>query len=205
MSEGGPGAGAIPPGTFRLDRDGVWRHEGIEVTHPGVLRNLYEHWPGIWGQYGPLDAFNPTADWYGLDWLGIDQGPIVMMIENYRTGRPWQRMMANADIRRGLERAGFLPVVGVEDPVVAAGLELSPATNPFGARTDLRFRLSEEAFVRLRVLDLAGREVARLVEERLVAGRHVVTFDAARMPAGVYTAVLETGGRSKAVQLVRLR
>jgi hypothetical protein len=43
VSEGGPGAGAIPPGTFRLDRDGVWRHEGIEVTHPGVLRNLYEN------------------------------------------------------------------------------------------------------------------------------------------------------------------
>jgi hypothetical protein len=170
-----------------------------------VLRNLHDHWPGIWGAYGPLDAFNPTLDWYGLDWLGIDQGPIVMMIENYRTGRPWQRMMANADIRRGLERAGFLPVVGVEDPVVAAGLELSPATNPFGARTDLRFRLSEEAFVRLRVLDLAGREVARLVAERMVPGRHVVTFDAERLPAGVYTAVLETGGRSKAVQLVRLR
>jgi hypothetical protein len=31
----------LPPGTFRIDRDGVWRHEGQEVTHPGVLRNLY--------------------------------------------------------------------------------------------------------------------------------------------------------------------
>jgi hypothetical protein len=33
--------GAIPPGTFRIDRDGAWLHEGLEVTHPGVLRNLY--------------------------------------------------------------------------------------------------------------------------------------------------------------------
>jgi hypothetical protein len=32
---------AIPPGTFRIDREGVWRHEGQEVTHPGVLQNLY--------------------------------------------------------------------------------------------------------------------------------------------------------------------
>lgn len=31
----------VPPGTFRIDRDGVWRHEGQEVTHPGVLGNLY--------------------------------------------------------------------------------------------------------------------------------------------------------------------
>jgi hypothetical protein len=128
------------------------------------------------------------------------------MIENHRTGRPWQRMMANADLRRGLERAGFLPVTGVDDPPVAGDLELSPAEpNPFGARTDLRFRLGEAAFVRLRVLDLAGREVARLVEERMTPGRHVVTFDAAHLPAGVYTAVLETGGRSKAIQVVRLR
>jgi hypothetical protein len=43
VSQGAPGAAAIPPGTFRIDRDGVWRHEGIEVTHPGVLRNLYEN------------------------------------------------------------------------------------------------------------------------------------------------------------------
>jgi hypothetical protein len=32
---------SLPPGTFRIDREGVWRHEGQEVTHPGVLRNLY--------------------------------------------------------------------------------------------------------------------------------------------------------------------
>jgi hypothetical protein len=31
----------LPPGTFRIDREGAWRHEGQEVTHPGVLRNLY--------------------------------------------------------------------------------------------------------------------------------------------------------------------
>jgi uncharacterized protein len=38
-----PGAPVLPPGTFRIDRDGVWRHEGQEVTHPGVLRNLYDN------------------------------------------------------------------------------------------------------------------------------------------------------------------
>jgi uncharacterized protein len=45
MTEGGPGPGMagapVPSGTFRIDRDGVWHHEGVEVTHPGVLRNLY--------------------------------------------------------------------------------------------------------------------------------------------------------------------
>jgi hypothetical protein len=39
----GPGAAGDPglSGAFRIDREGVWRHEGVEVTHPGVLRNLY--------------------------------------------------------------------------------------------------------------------------------------------------------------------
>jgi len=42
-SAAGPGAVGDPglSGAFRIDRDGVWRHEGVEVTHPGVLRNLY--------------------------------------------------------------------------------------------------------------------------------------------------------------------
>lgn len=36
-----PAAWTLPPGTFRIDRDGAWHHEGVEVTHPGLLRNLY--------------------------------------------------------------------------------------------------------------------------------------------------------------------
>ena len=36
-----PAPPPLPAGTFRIDRDGVWRHEGLEVTHPGVVRNLY--------------------------------------------------------------------------------------------------------------------------------------------------------------------
>lgn len=36
-----PAPFTLPPGTFRIDREGLWRHEGQEVTHPGVLRNLY--------------------------------------------------------------------------------------------------------------------------------------------------------------------
>ena len=36
-----PDPSTPPPGTFRIDREGAWRHEGLEVTHPGVLRNLY--------------------------------------------------------------------------------------------------------------------------------------------------------------------
>lgn len=76
-----------------------------------ALRHFYDaHRERLWTPYGFRDAFNLTANWWDPDVLGIDQGPILLMAENYRTGRVWQRMMRNETIRRGLERAGFKPV-----------------------------------------------------------------------------------------------
>ena len=78
---------------------------------------------GIYGKYGFLDSFNPTltaasaplkhgsvkpgVGWVDGDYLGIDQGPIVAMMENARTGLVWRTMQRNPHIRRGLQRAGF--------------------------------------------------------------------------------------------------
>jgi hypothetical protein len=78
---------------------------------------------GIYGRYGFLDSFNPTLTrtteplkhgkivpgigWVDGDHLGIDQGPILLMIENLRSGLVWNTMRRNPHIRRGLERAGF--------------------------------------------------------------------------------------------------
>ena len=64
----------------------------------------------IWTAYGFRDAFNLGAQWYASDTLGIDQGPFVLMIENLRTQRVWQRFMRNEEVQRGLQRAGFSPL-----------------------------------------------------------------------------------------------
>jgi hypothetical protein len=77
----------------------------------GALRHMYDTYrTEIWGPYGFKDAFNPSMKWFASDYLGIDQGPIVLMIENYRTGRIWKVFMRHAAVQRGLARAGFLPV-----------------------------------------------------------------------------------------------
>src|SRR5262249_22592655 len=48
--------------------------------------------PQLWGVYGWRDGFNLSAGpWYGTDVIGIDQGPILIMIENYLNQKPWQR------------------------------------------------------------------------------------------------------------------
>lgn len=61
----------------------------------------------LWTQYGFWDAFNPQVDWVAEWWLGIDQGPILIMIENYRTGLVWNLMKKNPYIASGLKAAGF--------------------------------------------------------------------------------------------------
>lgn len=61
----------------------------------------------LWGRYGFRDGFNRKEDWWATDTLGIDQGAILIMAENHRTGSVWRRMMSNPVIRKGLERAGF--------------------------------------------------------------------------------------------------
>ena len=80
-----------------------------------ALRYMYATYrTQLWGPYGFKDAFNPTQKWFAANYLAIDQGPIVLMIENYRTGRIWHVFMQHAAIQRGLERAGFVPVTPTE-------------------------------------------------------------------------------------------
>ncbi|MDY0200905.1 MAG: glucoamylase family protein [Tenuifilaceae bacterium] len=61
----------------------------------------------IWGEYGFTDSFNPTTLWFANSYLAIDQGPIICMVENHRTGFLWNTFMANDDIKNGLETLGF--------------------------------------------------------------------------------------------------
>ena len=50
---------------------------------------------------------DPQVGWVDDDYLGIDQGPILLMIENHRSGLVWKTMRKNPHIRLGLQRAGF--------------------------------------------------------------------------------------------------
>ena len=62
----------------------------------------------FWTQYGFIDAFNLSAAWYDNAELGIDQGPIVIMAENYRNQNVWRLFMQNPEIQTGLQLAGFV-------------------------------------------------------------------------------------------------
>lgn len=57
----------------------------------------------LWGPYGPRDAFNPSVNWVSPIYMGLNQAPIVVMIENYRTGLVWKNFMANPEIGKMLK------------------------------------------------------------------------------------------------------
>ncbi len=59
------------------------------------------------GKYGPYDAFSFSADWYLPRYLAIDQGPIPVMIENYRSGLLWDLFMSAPEVQNGLKKLGF--------------------------------------------------------------------------------------------------
>ncbi len=85
----------------------------------------------LWGQYGFYDAFNLGRNWFANSYLAIDQGPIICMIENHRTGLLWENFMQNPEIMPAMEAIGFEPdstlvVSTVERKVPVKELEVFP-------------------------------------------------------------------------------
>jgi hypothetical protein len=93
-----------------------------EVTIPALVTMREKYGENLFTNYGFLDSFNPTfrADvtlrhgrvvpgvgWFDGDYLGIDQGPIIAMIENYRSDLIWRTMRRNPYVIDGLKKAGF--------------------------------------------------------------------------------------------------
>lgn len=61
----------------------------------------------LWSEYGFVDAFNESKNWYAESHLAIDQGPIIVMIENYRSGLLWKLFMNIPEIQQGMKKLGF--------------------------------------------------------------------------------------------------
>jgi hypothetical protein len=192
-------APTAPISSLPFAPDSVWK----------CIQNMWNHRNSVydgkifpfWGKYGFSDAFNPKLHpWFDTAWLGIDQGPIVLMIENWRNGLVWMRTMSNADIQRGLQLAGFTSLpTGVEDPPLAQARDvfLGAEPNPAVGATTLRFRLAREARVRLDVFDAQGRRLVTLVDGLRAPGEHAVTLEGRGLPAGLYLCRFEVGGRAQ--------
>ncbi len=93
-----------------------------QIVLPALINIRETYGKHLFSEYGFLDAYNPTLKlpvdahhgqvdpqlgWFDTDYLGIDQGPILAMVENYRSGLVWRTMRRNPHLIRGLRAAGF--------------------------------------------------------------------------------------------------
>jgi exo beta-1,2-glucooligosaccharide sophorohydrolase (non-reducing end) len=179
-----------------------------------AARTFYDTYGAtLWSFYGFKDAFHPGLGWTASDHIAIDQGPILLMIENYRSGLLWDRFMANPEIAPMLTALGFVPdsgaVTGVE-PAAPVALRLAAAPNPSAGAMTFALDLPAAGTAELEVFDLSGRRVSRMRDEGLGVGRHALAWDgrgADGQPVapGVYLARVRSGGYAVTTRFVRMR
>ncbi|MDK2946362.1 MAG: hypothetical protein PWQ85_1141 [Geotoga sp.] len=79
-----------------------------ELSLKAIRGMLKKYGPLVWGKYGFYSAFNVDQLWFSDQYIGIDQGDIILMIENYRTNLIWNLFMKNLSIKKALYKIGFV-------------------------------------------------------------------------------------------------
>ncbi|MEM8583315.1 MAG: glucoamylase family protein [Bacteroidota bacterium] len=153
----------------------------------------------LWGRYGFKDAFNLGANWFADSYLAIDQGPIICMIENYRSGLLWDLFMQNPEIQPALDEIGFTP----DSTVIINGLgdvsELfiglpQVVPQPLAGPASLHLTLKEPTRLSADLINAEGQLIQQLFAESLFpAGEQQITFEPQHhLPTGTYFLLLNT-------------
>ncbi len=127
----------------------------------GALKHFYrELGPDLWGEYGFYDAFNLNEDWFADSYIAIDQGPIIDMIENYRSGLLWAHFMANPEIAPALDAIGFEadPVATEEQTSVTADWTVYPTLSDGEVFLKINGMQGGKAYT-ISVTDMLGRKM----------------------------------------------
>lgn len=142
----------------------------------------------LWGAFGFYDAFNLKQNWFADTYLAIDQGTIVPMIENYRSGLLWNLFMSNPEIQPMLDAIGFSPtgLVDEEEQTVRGYHLYQNYPNPFNPQTTIHFDLKQASDVEITLYDPLGRKVALILDKTLALGTYFIPFKPTGLASGVY-------------------
>ncbi|MFH0989680.1 MAG: glucoamylase family protein [bacterium] len=176
------------------------------ITAMQAMYTLYG--PQLWGRYGFGDAFNPTKNWFGSEVIGIDQGPIIIMIENYRTGKVWQTFMKNPQVKLGLSSAGFQPLptaINEHTRIPQTTMLHQNFPNPFNPSTTIRYTLNDPGQVTLSIFNVMGQLVGRMTHEHYTAGEYQFQWEAMNNPSGIYCYQLQHGVTSLTKRMILLK
>ncbi len=157
----------------------------------------------LWGICGFYDAFNLGQNWFAASYLAIDQGPIVAMIENYRTGLLWRLFMSSPEIEPALQACGFTPdstATSASLPTAEPTCTVSP--NPVrSGLLNLAVSIPESLPYQIEVVNTNGQPVYRAQEDGLHAGETVFQIPVAHWPEGVYLLRLSMPQKEPVIRL----
>ena len=109
------------------------------------------------------------------------------------------------EIESRIDIAASGKVIALEQPAPERFNLASAYPNPFNSTTMIRFQLQQQDITSMKIFDVSGREVATILNGRMEAGYHSVSWDARLMPAGLYICRLQTGSESKNIKLMLVR
>ena len=149
-----------------------------------ALKYFYrERGAEFFGKYGPYDAFNDEVDWVSNSYIGIDQGPIAVMIENYRTGLLWNVVMQDEDVQTGLDKLGFEYQISTRVNEIAKDDELLVYPNPAGNEVNIALPASfrNQSFS-LKVFNLSGQ----MIQSKEFQRQNTLLLDCSELQSGYY-------------------
>jgi hypothetical protein len=162
-----------------------------------LYRNLGKK---IWGPMGFYDAFNQKRNWYTTSYLAIDQGPIIDMIENYRSQLLWNNFMANPEIQQAQDDIGFTEDLTTASKDIDTDMGMVAMPNPMGQTGLIVFTLKQPERVSLYLKDLSGRTISVVTDQvYFTEGKHEVSLDNTGMAPGIYLLKLNTSDNNSHV------
>lgn len=174
-----------------------------------AMRYFYrEQGEKLWGQYGFYDAFHLGQNWFASSYLAIDQGPIVAMIENYRTGLLWDLFMQNPEIQPALDAIGFQAdnSSAEENFLEKNGFDAIVFPNPAASNgfLNLEFSILKKQKLTAEIADVQGRVVQVLFQNREMAtGIFQEQFELKNLPRGVcFLKIKNENGEEKVIKVI---
>jgi len=177
----------------------------------------------LWDKYGFKDAFNLTysskdvnGEWFSNGYLAIDQGPIICMIENYRSELLWNLFMNDPDIKNLFNQYppyfdSETPTKIIDEKKMGTKFKLEQNyPNPFNPDTIIQYSIPNidsdlGVNVIIKVYDVQGKEVKTLVNKSANSGLHEIKFDGSTLTSGIYYYTIESDGFSQAKKMLMIK
>jgi hypothetical protein len=190
----------------------------------GALRHYYSI-DGLWSPlFGFGDAFSidphwlentsngfdvHSAKWFNGPWInhmlmGINEGPMLLALSNYRCGLIWSLSEKNKNISNGLD---ILVKINenMNNPIIQIFALHQNYPNPFNPSTTIKLEIPVKGIVSLKIYDILGREVVTLLNKEMMPGRYETQWIAGNKASGVYFYRLQAGSFVQTKKLILLR